>query len=331
MKTSLITIILFLASINLKAQHYTFDASTSSYEDLDHSTSLNDTMTWQNPHFSIPIGFDFNLYNKTIQKIILNGFGRGGSLTSNHKGIYTLLIAYGSDLVDRGYNMVADTITPESKSNISYQLDSVNHKKILKIQWKNVGFYPELADDSISSDYVNFQLWLYEGSNDIEWHFGPNRISKPSLCYNNYSGTYIALFPMFDHGINAVLGKGYVLTGDPTNPEVLWVDNQNPHHINGTIPNGTIYRFRRKSIGIANDTLSKIILSPNPVYNSFSLILEDKNQVVQKIILLNVHGQVIKELNYPKSEINVSDLSNGIFYVKLITENKTLYKKMVKK
>ncbi|MDG1720315.1 MAG: hypothetical protein P8I31_03575 [Bacteroidia bacterium] len=51
MKTSLITIILFLASINLKAQHYTFDASTSSYEDLDHSTSLNDTMTWQNPHY----------------------------------------------------------------------------------------------------------------------------------------------------------------------------------------------------------------------------------------------------------------------------------------
>ena len=261
MKTSLITVILFLTSINLKAQYYTFDASTNSYEDLDQSTSLNNTMTWHNPHFNIPIGFDFTLYNKTIQKIILNGFGWGGSLTSNHKGIYTLLIAYGSDLVDRGYNMVADTITPESKSNISYQLDSVNHKKILKIQWKNVGFYSELADDSISSDYVNFQLWLYEGSNDIEWHFGPNRISKPSLCYNNYSGTYIALFPTFDHGINTVLGKGYVLSGDPINPEVLLVDNQNPHHINGTIPDGTIYRFRRKSIGIANRPLKSNLIT----------------------------------------------------------------------
>ena len=58
----------------------------------------------------------------------------------NNKGIYTLLIAYGSDLVDRGYNMVADTITPESKSDISYQLDSLNHKKILKIQWKTWDF-----------------------------------------------------------------------------------------------------------------------------------------------------------------------------------------------
>jgi hypothetical protein len=260
MKTLLFTIIL-IASLHLKAQHYTFDASLGLYEDLDHSTSLNDTMTWHNPHFDIPIGFDFTLYDKTIQKIILNGFGWGGSLTSKSKGIYTLLIAYGSDLVDRGYNIVSDSITPESKSDISYQLDSVNHKKILKIQWKNVGFYPELADDSISSDYTHFQLWLYEGSNDIEWHFGPSRISKPKLCYNSLSGPYIALFPMFDHGINAVLGKRYVLRGDPTNPEVLWVDNQNPHHINGTIPDGTIYRFRRKSIGIANRSLKSNLIT----------------------------------------------------------------------
>ncbi|MEK9601513.1 MAG: hypothetical protein VW147_06720, partial [Bacteroidota bacterium] len=61
---------------------------------------------------------------------------------------------------------------------------------------------------------------------------------------------------MFDHGINAVLGKGYVLTGDPTNPEVLWVDNQNPYHIDGTIPNGTIYRFSRQSIGVDNPNAS---------------------------------------------------------------------------
>ena len=84
-------------------------------------------------------------------------------------------------------------------------------------------------------------------------------------------------------------------------------------------------------MGIANHSLSKIILSPNPVYNSFSLILEDKNQIVQKITLLNVHGQVIKGINSPNNKIDVSELSNGIFYVKLITENKTFYKKMVKK
>jgi hypothetical protein len=30
--------------------------------------------------------------------------------------------------------MIKDTITQEYKSNISYQLDSVNNKKILKIQ-----------------------------------------------------------------------------------------------------------------------------------------------------------------------------------------------------
>jgi hypothetical protein len=331
MKTSLITVILFLTSINLKAQYYTFDASTNSYEDLDQSTSLNNTMTWHNPHFNIPIGFDFTLYNKTIQKIILNSFGWGGSLTTNNKGIYTLLIAYGSDIVDRGYNMVADTITPESKSDISYQLDSLNHKKILKIHWKNAGFYHELADDSISSDYINFQLWLYEESNDIEWHFGPSRISKPNLCYNNYSGTYIALFPMFDHGINAVLGKGYVLTGDPTNPKLLWVDNQEPHHIDGTIPNGTIYRLSRQSIGLDNLNTSEIILSPNPVRESFSISSNNNTSAIKEIIVYNAQGQIVKKVNFLKNKIDVSELSNGIFYVKLITENKTFYKKMVKK
>ena len=146
---------LVIFSTSLSAQYYTFDASTDLYENLDKSKSLNDSMTWQNTHYDIPIGFDFSLYDKTIKKIILNGFGWGGSLTSSTKGIYTLLIAYGSDLLDRGYNMISDTITPESKSNISYQLDSINNRKILKIQWENAGFYHELADDSISSDYIN--------------------------------------------------------------------------------------------------------------------------------------------------------------------------------
>ena len=329
MKTLLFNLLLFI-STNLSAQHYTFSSSTDLYQDLNKSTSLNGNMTWQNPHYDIPIGFDFKLYNKTIKKIILNGFGQGGTLTSSTKGIYTLLIAYGSSLIDRGYNMISDTITPESKSNISYQFDSVNNKKILKIQWENAGFYHELADDSVSSDYINFQLWLYEGSNDIEWHFGPNHISKPNLCYNNYSGTYIALFPMFDHGINAVLGKGYVLTGDPTNPELLWVDNQNPYHIDGTIPNGTIYCFSRQSIGVDDLNFSKIILSPNPVRESFSILSNNSTQAIEKIIVYDAQGQVINEVNCPRSKIDVSRLIEGVYWVKIVTEDELFFKKMVK-
>jgi hypothetical protein len=133
MKT-LFFIPLVIFSTSLSAQYYTFNASTDLYKDLDKSKSLNNSRTWQNPHYDIPIGFDFTLHDKTIKKIILNGFGWGGLLTSSTKGIYTVLIAYGSDLVDRGYNMIKDTITQEYKSNISYQLDSVNNKKILKIQ-----------------------------------------------------------------------------------------------------------------------------------------------------------------------------------------------------
>ena len=329
MKT-LFFIPLVIFSTSLSAQYYTFNASTDLYEDLDKSKSLNNSMTWQNPHYDIPIGFDFTLYDKTIKKIILNGLGWGGSLTSSTKGIYTLLIAYGSDLVDRGYNMISDTITQESKSNISCQLDSVNNKKILKIQWKNAGFYHELADDSISSDYINFQLWLYEESNDIEWHFGPSRISKPNLCYNNYSGTYIALFPMFDHGINAVLGKGYVLTGDPTNPKLLWVDNQEPHHIDGTIPNGTIYRLSRQSIGLDNLNTSEIILSPNPVRESFSILSNNNTPAIEEIIVYNAQGQIVKKVNFLKNKIDVSSLIRGVYLVKIITEKGLFFKKMVK-
>jgi hypothetical protein len=329
MKT-LFFIPLIIVSTSLSAQYYTFDTSTDLYADLDNAISLNNSFTWQDPHYDIPIGFDFILYDKPIKSIVLNGFGWGGALTSGTKGIYSLLIAYGSDLVDRGYNIISDTITLESKSNISYQLDSLNHRKILKIQWGNAGFYHELADDSISSDYINFQLWLYEGSNDVEWHFGPSHISKPNLCYNNYSGTYIALFPMFDHGINKVLGKGYVLTGNPKNPEVLWVDNQNPHHIDGTIPDGTIYLFSRQSIGLNNLNTSKILLSPNPVRESFSILSNKNNQTIEKIIVYNSHGQIIKEVNSPISEIDISSIIRGIYWVKIITEEEIFFKKMVK-
>ena len=40
-------------------------------------------------------------------------------------------------------------------------------RRVLKIEWKNAGIYEEYYDDKVSNDYINFQLWLYEGTNDI--------------------------------------------------------------------------------------------------------------------------------------------------------------------
>ena len=58
MKT-LFFIPLVIFSTSLSAQYYTFNASTDLYKDLDKSKSLNNSRTWQNPLYDIPIGFDF--------------------------------------------------------------------------------------------------------------------------------------------------------------------------------------------------------------------------------------------------------------------------------
>ena len=82
-------------------------------------------------------------------------------------------------------------------------------------------------------------------------------------------------------------------------------------------------------IGIESYSINdKIKIYPNPT--SHQLIIESEELLFKKIDIINVTGKTIKSIKQNINIINVTDLSNGIYFIKVFTEEKTITKKFVK-
>lgn len=73
---------------------------------------------------------------------------------------------------------------------------------------------------------------------------------------------------------------------------------------------------------------SRINLYPNPVKSKFSL--NYSNLMITKVQIFNSFGQNVKTINNNFEEIDMSDLTSGIYIVKIITESGIINKKVVK-
>lgn len=332
MKT-IVTLTFLLLTLNLHAQTYDFSVESGSYKDLVGSTSLNNGLTWDDPQFEIPIGFDFEYFGSTIDKIYIDEIGLGGFLTADGSAtIRPLLIAYGADIIDRGYNFNVDSTTAGSLSNISYLLDGGPGEQVLKIEWNNVGFYSELEDDDISTDYTNFQLWLYEGTNDIEIHVGPNSITQPELCFDDLGGAIVGLFAGYDVDNDVVIGEALSLEGDPAAPIVKQLSSiDSVTFIDGVIPNGTIYKFSKGSSGTSDvQVVDNFSIYPNPTNTAFSVARENAHYNIESITIYDSMGKLITTLVDPTGRIDISAFPDGLYVVRIKSERADIYKLLIK-
>ncbi len=332
----LLIAMLCLISISLNAQTYEFSVSTETYEDLTGSTSLNNGTTWDDPEYYIPIGFDFQFFDTLVTQILIESEGYGGLLSFNEsESIVPTIIAYGADIIDRGYDFLGG-YGQASQSNISYLLEGTAGSRILKIEWNNVGFYEEMADNYISVDYTNFQLWLYEGSNNIEIRFGPNSVTQPNLCYDGAPGSFAGLVENVDYSTGFFYGEVIMLLDDPSAPMAVSTPSYyNIPYLNGTIPDGTVYKFEYTTVNTSDVTEfdGQFSLSPNPSNDYFKIILNDFNTnfVNANILIVNSLGQVLKDIDFTTDAINISDLKAGTYFVQIRTDSGMTTKKLIKK
>lgn len=327
---------LCLLSLGLHAQTYQFNVSTDTYTDLTGSTSLNNGTTWDDPQFTIPIGFEFQYFDTLVTQIFIEDFGFGGLLAFNDsEDLAPSLMAYGADIVDRGYDFNTYEYDQTSQSNISYLLEGTAGSRILKIEWNNVGFYDEMDEDNVSTDYTNLQLWLYEGSNDVEVRVGPNSVTQPDLCYGGESGSFTALIEEFNYLNEFFNGEVIFLAGDPSAPTTTSIPYYyNVPHLNGTIPEGTVYKFAYETVSTSDAIKDdwQISLSPNPSNDYFKIIAGTANDelISSNILIINTFGQTVKEINFTADAIDISDLNAGTYFVQMNTATETTTRKLIK-
>ncbi len=163
---------------------YTLTTLDEPYNDLTGATSINGGELWDDPEYVVPIGFAFEINGNAVTALQFVGSGSFLAAPTSDPDILTGVLPFEMDLIDRG------DIDGTSVSPLSYKVEGSPGSRICKIEWKNAGSFEELNTENTLDMFINFQLWLYEGINRIEFHFGSNNINNPDLFYGGF-GIYM--------------------------------------------------------------------------------------------------------------------------------------------
>ena len=286
------------------------------YENLENPTSLNNGAIWDDPIFTVPIGFDFQFGSNTINTLYFTDDALGGILFTNDTIGEAAFGAFGpvlQDIIDRGFD------TGTSQSPLSFQLDGEPGSQILKVEWNNVGFFDEVT----FQDFMNFQIWLYEEGNVIEYRYGPNEINDPDSSFEGLDGIQLALFPLLTEDGGGPLNQdSYILSGDPQNPELVTLSTQEEFEqaeaisLTGAIPDGTVYRFSSETLSITDEVNNPVdfTIYPNPSNGVFEV---QSDVIDYKLQVYDVSGQLVMDTDSSIETYDISALSKGVYFVKV--------------
>jgi hypothetical protein len=209
--------------------NYTLSVVNEPYADITGGASINNGEAWDDPTYFFEIGFDFELNGNTINFLEFDGLGGFLRSETANPDVDAYLFPFETDLIDRGYN------TGISESPISYTVEGDPGSRIMKLEMKNVGSYDEYAENGDPAMYMNFQMWLYEGSNIIEFRFGEYDIPNPDLFFA--AGIYCGLADY--NFIEDIIINPHFIGGSAAAPQLSISDitlEDNPE-------NGVVYRL----------------------------------------------------------------------------------------
>lgn len=270
----LFTLLLTAFTITSFAQEipYTLEVFGEEYSDLEGATSLNDGQVWDDPSYVIPIGFDFFMMNYPIEEFALTG--GGAILVPNIETFNThLLIAYGSDIMDAGYGQ------DSSLSSISHVTEGEFPNRICKIEWKNCSFWNEYDAYGTSTNTVNFQVWLYEGTYDIEIRFGPSSIKAGDLVHDFNGEAWSGIIKNMD-----LINEQWQAFWYPSTQNESWVlETAASFDEIGTMPfyggdpaNGAVFRFATGLVSVEEELSEEIKVYPS-LFGENTTIFSDAN------------------------------------------------------
>ena len=298
----------------LLGDSYTFAQTTATYSELIGATSINNGQVWDDPEFVIPVDFNFEIFNEQTDSLYF-AWGLGGELSTIVDANFDadfIIAPFMVDLIDRG------DLSGVSSSPISYKLEGSVGSRVLKVEWKNAGFYAEEDSLGTLNDFMNFQIWIYEASNDIEFHYGSSSIANIGISFEGQTGPLVGLTD--DNLIDA-----YLLYGSAASPTL--VDSATT--LTSVPVSGTVYRFIKKTTGISSAQKPSIKAQtiPNPMQQSSLLKLTNYAPKNAQLLITDAQGREVKVIsNIQTTEITIerTNLGSGVYFYQLIDDNKAV-------
>jgi len=219
-------------------------------------------------------------------------------------------------------NAKLDSINPTSKK--SYSITGGPGMRLLKIQYKNL----KLTNGAVGN-YVNLQIWYYQQTGIVEYHYGP-RSSNNANGFTTSNGPQIGTF-YSKNDFSSCYEKLWI-KGTPSSIVLDTIANYNFFAMTGIPDSGTVFRFtpRFNTTGIQNLKMKNdnTILFPNPA-SEFIKIENSKNEKLQIEIYSSI-GEIIlsKQIQNPET-LSINSLSAGVYFVKIISEDKSVTTKKI--
>jgi hypothetical protein len=235
-------------------------------------------------------------------------------------GNNSLMLPYNGDLMAR-IDGVGNVL-----SSISYKVDGEPGSRIMKGQFKDVGFY----NDDEGGSYVNFQFWLYESGGAIEFRYGPSNLTYPlEYLLDDETGPFVGLLNGYNYDLEE-FGDLYMLSGDPASPDYIYLDGledeEFPPTLNGQPADGTVYRFAPEVINEVNQTpaLVNVKIFPTITRNELFVQLLDSRNITYSIADLSgkiIHGPAVLDAN----RIDVALLNPGMYVIRISEDDQLLH------
>jgi hypothetical protein len=219
-KQLLILMTFFLSVIESKAQNFSYQTQSATNQTY---VAIEDTTITPIPLFDnsyqLPIGFTFTCGGSNFDSLKIKTTGVL-NFDSDYK--YNFLFLNKAFLFD------LDTALP---SSVWHKLEVANSGYyILKIEFKNI-----LLVEGDQKIHFNFQVWLYQHSNTIEFHMGSVSGTQP---------TETCMMGLINMNNTSEAAVGYLLQGDPAAPTGVSISANGDIVQLTTLPaTGTIYTF----------------------------------------------------------------------------------------
>ncbi|HYG16779.1 MAG TPA: T9SS type A sorting domain-containing protein [Bacteroidia bacterium] len=303
------TTALSILAFSLVAQgqpFYNFSKTTEPYTEISGGQLITNTFT-QNS-YQVNLGIPVKMFDEQAG-------------TSLNVGVNGFIVASGPQ-----YAFATDPFTAALKkidntSSISATAETTGTDTVFIIQWKNLE-----PDSGTPGDYINMQCKLYLRSQTIEFHYGPSSIANDKL--NDSAQDILAGIFLLSTDFTLVY-ENQRISGPCNSPSIQFSPAvQAP--LLGFPPNGTVYRFTRKSgVGIGEDAKLVFSVYPNPATDRIYIQLPSGE--IENVKITTVTGQTLYNGNYTSGGIDISALVPGVYTVTITNSNGEVNTTLLKK
>lgn len=252
-------------------------------------------------------------------------------------------------LEDAGHIMgLAMEYAAQGRAKISYELSGTAGSRIFKVQYKNMG----LANSASGNDTLNYQIWLYEADNAIEYRAGYSNV--PDTMFAQSVADLMLDKQMLMVGLAGNKGDSLATTTDSAffhavkangaqvSDTAFWIADIDDdilfyldYLLYGAYPaEGSIIRFVPKpgGVNIGKVDFNLAAVYPNPSKDGrFNVQLKEQLQDAT-LAVYDITGKVVyrQPVKAQNTAIDLSHLPTGQYIAKLQSKTKTGVFKLVK-